>query len=229
MAEEGRRWNAHQPVGSARPFQIHQQLVHDDAERDGHQRLVAVAGAHGWQAQQKAEDRRDDGGHHEADPEAHAEMDRQQCRGIGTDAVGRARGEVGNVGAAELKVQRQRQHRVETRDDHQVHGVAVTVEHPWEHQREHDAQADRQRLALAERGHDAVFQHRALLHGDERDRKTGQQHQHGDPALSQQKVAQQHRAAHAHAEHNGGGAHAIRCRHRCRCCRACLHHTFSIF
>ena len=130
------RRNADQAVGTSGPFEIVQQLVNDHRKGDGDEREIGLPGPHGRKPDDEAEGGGDDGGDRQRQPEVDAPVERRHGRAVGPDAIGCAGGEVGDVGAAELEVQRQRQHRVDLGDHRHMQHIGVAAGNQRKQQRE---------------------------------------------------------------------------------------------
>jgi hypothetical protein len=194
MAEEGWRGNAHEPVRATGPAEVVQHLVDDDAEGNGDEREVAVARAHRRDAEQEAEGGGDECGRRQRRPERQAEMDRQQRRRIGADAIGGAGREIRNVGRTELKIQSQRQHRIEQGDDDEVQRIGVGAKEERVDQHDQDADDGGDLAGGAEGSDDRVLQLGADLHEAEGGAHDGEEREDQKGVIGRQEPVEQDRA-----------------------------------
>lgn len=162
-----------------------------DPEGDGDEGQIAVPRAHGGNAQQEAENGRDHGGGRQGKPEAHAEIQRQQRRGIGADAVGGAGGEVRDVGAAQLEVQGQGQHRIQHGNHAQMQRIGVAAEREGKAEHHNNAHQEGEARLARERRLNAGLQRRQALQHHEHHGEQGEQAQHEAPVFGEQELPQE--------------------------------------
>ncbi|MNF81548.1 hypothetical protein D3C84_638250 [compost metagenome] len=140
QAEQGRLGDRADAVGAAgQPGHVVQQDADDLAETQSDDGQVVAAQAQHWEAEDKAEERRHQAGDRQADPEAQAEVERQQRIAVGTDGVEGHVTEVEQAGQTHHDVQAEAEHHVDQDQGGDVHRAAAAEERPGQG---HDDQAD---------------------------------------------------------------------------------------